>query len=450
MTSSKTFTILTEEVPGKQEIDFILWNVLQIEPSEYEILPVYLGEVETSEENFKKFTNEWIVSLPDIIVIVKLFKGKTSCVDYLLFDGVVDNDTCAGNAIAILESTKTTDTSSRNTAVFQRITKFMVYKKMFPDSLARCIMFYTDEWKNKSLTKTALFGLRLMMSLGIELFHGTTINLSNTYSITPFIDIAEMIETKNSIMEKRGNVSVRITSFDGIYTINCKLDKGTTSCVGKISHDPNVGLLSGIVNFIYNMDNVSIIKVTNHNLSQRYFDKMPESKFWYAIDNIPVLFDEVNIIERPILPSLYFVLETMITEKVSTILFSQVINKSYNCIFSNHSGCALTNVKTKDGRYEHIERTMKRPDILFYNETDNELIIVEGKLEKELKNGLKQLQDIHLERFTTMIQSLYPGATIKKGLCITINSIHELGKYADLEYPILFAIDNDGKFMVNI
>jgi hypothetical protein len=93
MTSSKTFTILTEEVPGKQEIDFILWNVLQIEPSEYEILPVYLGEVETCEENFKKFTNEWIVSLPDIIVIVKLFKGKTSCVDYLLFDGVVYNDT---------------------------------------------------------------------------------------------------------------------------------------------------------------------------------------------------------------------------------------------------------------------------------------------------------------------------------------------------------------------
>ena len=450
MTSSNTFTILTEEVPGKQEIDFILWNVLQIEPSEYDILPVYLGEVETGEANSKKFTNEWIVSLPDINVIVKLFKGKTSCVDYLLFDGVVDNDTCAGNAIAILESTKTTDTSSRNTAVFQRITKFMVYKKMFPNSSARCIMFYIDEWKNKSLTKTAAFGLRLMVSLGIELFHGTSINLSNTYSITPFRDITEMMETKNSIMEKRGNISVKITLFEGVYTVTCKLDKGTTTCAGKISHDPNVGLLSGIVNFIYNMDSVSIIKVTNHNLTQRYFDKMPESKFWYAIDNIPILFDGVNIIDRPSLPSLYFVLETMITEKVSTILFSQVIDKSYNCIFSNHSGCALTNVKTRDGGYEHIERTMKRPDILFYNETTNEILLVEGKIEKELKNGLKQLQDIHLERFTNMIQSLYPGATIKKGLCITINSISELGKYDDLEYPILFAIDNDGNFIVNV
>lgn len=321
---------------------------------------------------------------------------------------------------------------------------------MFPNSSARCIMFYIDEWKNKSLTKTAVFGLRLMASLGIELFHGTSINLSNTYNITPFRDITEMMETKNSIMEKRGNVSVKITLFEGIYTVNCKLDKGATTCAGKISHDPNVGLLSGIVNFIYNMDSVSSIKVASHNLTQTYFDKMPESKFWYAIDNIPILFDEVNIIERPTLPSLYFVLETMITEKVSTILFSQVIDISYNCIFSNHSGCALTNVKTIDGGYEHIERTMKRPDILFYNESTNEILLVEGKIEKDLKNGLKQLQDIHLERFTNMIQSLYPSATIKKGLCITINSINELGKYADLEYPILFAIDNNGNFVINV
>lgn len=321
---------------------------------------------------------------------------------------------------------------------------------MYPHSLARCVMFYIDEWKNDRLTNTAVFGLRLMNSLGIDVYHGDCCNLCETYDIFAFRDIEEMIETKNAIVEKKGNVNVKISYVDGTYTISCKLDKGCTTNVGKISHDPNVGLLSGIINFIHNEDESSLIKITNHNLSQLYFDKIPESKFWYAINDIHILFDNITIIERPQMPNIYFILESMITEKVSTILFSQTIDKSYNCIFSNHSGCALTNMKTKTGQYVNIERTMKRPDILFYNELTNELLLVEGKIEKEINNGISQLQYTHLERFTDMIQSLYPECKIKRGLCITIDKIKNINKYDDLEYPILFAIDNSGEFIVNV
>ena len=89
---------------------------------------------------------------------------------------------------------------------------------------------------------------------------------------------------------------------------------------------------------------------------------------------------------------------------------------------------------------------MSRPDILFYNKDRNELIIVEGKIEKDLKLGIAQLSDEHLERFTLLLKTSYPECSIKKALCITIDKIENIQKYNNLEFPILFALDHDGKF----
>jgi hypothetical protein len=440
--NSHIYTILTEEVPSQDEISFMLSNILNISKTLFQntmIMPIYLDN---------KFKGEWEMKFDNFIIIIKLFKGESSCADYLLFEGNVDNHTPPESAMCILESTKTNDTNSRNTSVNQRITKFLVYKKLYPDSKARMIMFYNNKWEQKSLTDTGKFGLRLMKSLGIEAYHGENHifeNIYDLYVIKIFNSIEEMITEKNKMKEKKGNVSVKIMYKEEIYYISCKLDKGISNNSGKISHDPNVGLLSGLIHFIHNNNPYCKIIIDKHNISQEYFNKMPKSKFWYAIHEIDVAFRNITIVKRPAMPNKYFTIENSCTEKISTILLSQIIDNKYSCIFSNHSGCALTNIKTKDKDIV-VERTMPRPDILFYNKTENTLLIVEGKIEKDIQLGINQLQDGHLYRFMQLIQSSYPDSTIKKGLCITIDNIDNIDKYTNTEFPVLFAIDTNNSF----
>jgi len=73
-----TFTILTEEVPSYDEITFMLGNVLKIEKSLFEkatIMPNYING---------KFKGEWEMQFDNYKIIIKLFKGESSCPDYLL------------------------------------------------------------------------------------------------------------------------------------------------------------------------------------------------------------------------------------------------------------------------------------------------------------------------------------------------------------------------------
>jgi len=434
----RTLTILTEEAPAIEEINFIIKDILSIEPPQINISPIL---------NNKSFNGEWEIKINTYTtIIIKLFKGESSCVDYLVYEGYVDDNTNPGNALCILESTKTTDKSSRNTAVNQRITKFMVYDRLYPTSQARKIMFYNEEWIGKKLTDTGAFGLTLMKSLNIEAYHvknNKAENLYDKYAVNVFQTIPELINAKNKIKEKLGNVSIKINNNDDDYYISCKLDKGTSTNSGKISHDPNVGLLCGLINFIHSKNKQAKIIIQRHNISQEYFDKSPKSKFWYAINKIPINFEHIQNITFPSLPTKYFTLEKKCTEKLATILCSQVISKDYKCIFSNHSGCALSNIKTHDKDIT-VERTMPRPDILFHNNEKNELFIIEGKIEKDINLGITQLKDEHLERFIVLIKTAYPECIIKKGLCVTIDSIENIQKYQSLEYPVVFALDSNG------
>jgi hypothetical protein len=89
---------------------------------------------------------------------------------------------------------------------------------------------------------------------------------------------------------------------------------------------------------------------------------------------------------------------------------------------------------------------MPRPDILFYNNGKKELFIIEGKIEKDINLGVSQLKDEHLDRFITLIKSAYPECSVKKGLCITIDNIENIQKYQTLEFPLVFALADDGVY----
>jgi hypothetical protein len=131
-----------------------------------------------------------------------------------------------------------------------------------------------------------------MKSLEIEAYHGENYiyeNLYDLYLINKFISIEEMINEKNKIKEKKGNVSVKISNKDDTYYISCKLDKGISNSSGKISHDPNVGLLSGLINFIHNNNNSCKILIDEMTkISWNIFAHKNEHGYPYIIEDIGI------------------------------------------------------------------------------------------------------------------------------------------------------------------
>jgi hypothetical protein len=447
----RKFTVLTEEKPNIDEVKLML-SMIGVNIDHSISNDFIIPNITSDTEGKKQFKGVWTLEVDGLIITIKLFKGKTSSIDYMLFNG--DAELTSGNAseaLVILESTKTTDNASRNTAVYQRITKFTTFDTMYPDFKGIKVMFWCNSiWKAK-LTPTAMFGMRLMETLNIikySLNKGTLINIKEKYEITPFDSCDDIIVSKNAIPEKKSNCSIRLSRVDEQIYISLKLDKGTGKSSGVISHDPNIGFLTAVINAFEKVTknpnhNKYIIK--NHNIKQKYFDKCPKSKLWYSINNISIEFEKCIIKKRPSLPSQYFTLESVMTEKLATILYDYV--SSNETIFSNHGGCALTCIKGPNSSILSVGQKMPRPDIVFRNDKLKEIEIIEGKLEKELGKGIKQLSNTHLEGFIGQLNVLYPDYTIKKGLCITINSIDCIGKYKNIEFPVKFALDNEGFFI---
>jgi len=450
---TKTFTVLTEENPNIDEIKLMLSMIDDV------IIPhtisndFIIPNITSDSEGKKKFKGVWTLEVDDLIITIKLFKGKTSSVDYMLFKEDVDLTTGnAAEALVILESTKTSDNASRNTAVYQRITKFTTFDTMYPDFKGIKVMFWCNSiWKDK-LTQTAMVGMRLMETLNINMYSlnkGNLINIKEKYEITAYECCDDIIESKNAIPEKKGNCSIRLNRLDNDIYISLKLDKGNGKFSGVISHDPNVGFLAAIINAfekVTKKPNHNNYIIKNHNIKQKYFDKCPNSKLWYSLSDINIVFEECVIKKRPVLPSQYFTLESDMTEKLATILYAYV--SPNETIFSNHGGCALTCIKGHDDTtILSVGQKMPRPDIVFRNDEHKEIEIIEGKLERELGKGIKQLSNTHLEKFVGQLNKLYPDYTIKKGLCITINSVDCIDKYKNLEFPVKFAIDNEGFFI---
>jgi hypothetical protein len=436
------FQVLTEETPNIDEIRIMLEFNNYIIPSSYtneNIIPNIIDNV---------FAGEWILTIPEGIINIKLFKGKTSSVDYMLFSGDSElYNGYAGDALCILESTKTSDNVSRNTAVYQRISKFMTYNKMYPESKAIQIMFWIDSNWSETLTQTAILGFRMMDTLNIKLFAtiGSQLcDIKDKYQIMPFTTTDSLIQCKNNIPQKKGNQSIRLRRDDSIFYISLKLDKGDGQYAGVISHDPNVGFLSAVLNCIEKIEPGSIYIIENHGIQQKYFDKSPSSKLWYSLNKMNIVFNECTIKTLPELPNRYFDLENEMTEKLCTILCDMI--STTRTIFSNHGGCALTCIKGTNCE-ESVGRKMPRPDIVFEDECKKEILIIEGKLEKELTKGVKQLTEEHLKGFVEILNKNYPSHTIKKGLCITIDNIDNISKYENLEYPVLFALDMNGRFI---
>src|SRR5690606_24239592 len=99
-------------------------------------------------------------------IYVKTVSGYSSFVDFLVYfqeQEPVADDT----PLYAIEETKTDDSESRNTGVYQRCTKF-VYIDYFYSYVKKIMLYDLQVTQKAKPTQTNIFGSRLLATCGVE------------------------------------------------------------------------------------------------------------------------------------------------------------------------------------------------------------------------------------------------------------------------------------------
>lgn len=427
----KTITILTEENPQINEIEFILHYLLHFICSVFEIIPSVIDGVWNGA--FVAKTN-----VPHINVEIRLVKGSGSFLDYIVYDHAQpDVDTSV--PVLLMESTKTTDAESRNTAIYQRFTKFAVAKQKYPQT--PLVLYYNTV--QHTHTATSLFGRRLLATFGVKLY-----DVNGRDMLTDsqrFISVEEVMIEKNKMTEKKGNISVKIAQIaPHRYTITAKLSKGANT---NICNDPNKGLVTGIASVIFILDKEATFVIMNHCVDIQKLKKVTNEKFWYANSLYEVKLDGCELSSKGTLcPDTYWHMDTQ-SEKAATINYHKHMEQTgWNTIYHNHSSSARSNFISEDGKEHQVPKDVTIPDVVVVNKERKVIQICEGKIFKDHLMGVKQLDE--LSDFIKYTNDHYKGYTIERGLCLYVKLLSDIHRVSTLTYPIFFALDSTGAIYI--
>jgi hypothetical protein len=417
--------ILTEENPQIAEVQYIV-NALKISSKITGLEPVLdSGSVWTGK--FAALSNTTIV--PNLYI--QLFKGKGACVDYMVYDTLTPTEKTT--PVLLLESTKTSDTESRNSSVYQRFTKFAVVKLTYPTT--PLVLFYT--MPQNPHTATALFGLRLLKTHGVTVIDSTGKDL--LLNVKPFTSVDDLIQAKNSMAKRANNVSVEITKTgEHSYSISAKLCKGEAK---DLNHDPNIGLITGLCSAMSSLDKEASFLITNHGLNTEKLT--PTAKFWYANRNHCLMLEGCSLDSRKaVYTPMPLTFESQ-SEKAATILFELLTHKEkkLETLFHNHSSSARSSFLLPNKTVCQVPKDCSIPDIVLLDSTNKTIYICEGKIHKDIQLGVTQLDA--LQNFETFLKGHYKESTVQKGLCVFLPK----GKKSPVtKYPIWFTLNADGSY----
>lgn len=326
-------------------------------------------------------------------VFIKTISGQSSLVDYLIF---YQDEEPTQNDIPIyaIEETKTDDSESRNTGVYQRCTKFVFVEYYYPN-IKKIMLYNLKIEQKKEPTPTYIFGTRLLLNFGVEILG----KVLDKKIFTPFKSIDEVIKFKGKINARGSNVSIQLKKSKDKIQISGRLFKS-----GGLAHDPNIGALSLISAVLRKFGWKKQIEITKHGLQQNHVGK--RNKYIQIANKLNTSLEYLQM-PRAELNQSYWHYETK-GEKLGTIFIHLVVENftSGFSIYENHAGCERGYFYTKDGKPIALEKYEDRqkykagdkdkklhlPDLILIDFDRSEIINVEGKKYEFRRHGIEQLK----------------------------------------------------------
>lgn len=448
--------IRTEERPKtttlKEIINIYLKNIRKsnlklVDADTLVIKPIFIGNNFSFKYIIILFRDDILNELQQDNIPLDLVSGTSSFIDFLLFE---DN-----KLVALIEETKTDDSESRNTGVYQRASKFVYANILFP--LIPKFMLYTNQSNISSKpSNTAIFGTKLLKTIGVSIIG------KNSYydNSTPFLSIKEICAFKDKMRRPPlSNVPVLITkdcSWDpNIQCIpNSLFISGTLSkplSEGNIAHDPNIGCLTLIGSAVRKLDPTIPIYITHHGVSQKYIVNNTENKFLYISNFLNMKLcglAQPNIkYDYNQLRELYYK-STVNSEKVTTIFLHLLLehSKKGKLIYENHAGCERGYFYNINDLPEALPKSISDkklyiPDLIMILESGL-VINIEGKKLSTLISGLQDLENYDLIE-SVFITPNY-GSNIQRWVSTFGGSIDTI------PHPkVILHINNDGSIIIN-
>lgn len=449
----KTLWILTEERPKKDVIQTIFQRVaseLQIGffAGSLKIVPVI-------ENGLFAFTYQVLgIDTSQIKqILIKTVSGQSSFVDYLIYWQEHEPKPTDRPLFAI-EETKTDDSESRNTGVYQRCTKF-VFIDLFYPNVKKIMLYSLQVTQKENPSGTNLFGSRLLATYGVEVLG----KIQNDEQIKPFNSIDELIEHKNAMrLPPRNNVPILITKTVDEIQISGRLFKA-----GSLSHDPNIGALSMISAVLRKLGWKQKITITQHGLIQ---DNLPKkhntkpNKFIQIANQLNINLDGL-ILPKSKISGDYWHFECN-GEKLGTIfihLAVEAFTLGYS-IFENHAGCEKSYFRKSNGDVVPLEKYSNReeyksgnknaiahiPDLILLDIEHLEVLNIEGKTYTNRANGILELANYDfIEK--NYIAEFYPNYEIIR--TVVLYGSNE-NNNVNLAIEIGFLLNQQGKMILGI
>lgn len=328
-------------------------------------------------------------------VYIKIVSGNSSFTDYLIFYQEQE-PTQKDIPIYAVEETKTDDSESRNTGVYQRCSKFVFIKHYYPN--VKMIMLYNLQVAQKEKqTLTNVFGTRLLLTVGVEIMGKVQVN----ENYTAFNNIDELIAFKDRMRQApKGNVPITIKKFENKIIVTGRLYKN-----GGLSHDPNIGALSIICSALRTLGWQKEIVISNHGLNQLCIGS--RNKFIHIANALNITLDGLSVPQAT--RSDFYWKYDYEGEKLGTIFIHLVVENFTQgvSIYENHAGCERGYFITSRGEHIAICKYMDRekykngdknqivfiPDLILKDIKRSEIINIEGKKYKFRLNGINELKN---------------------------------------------------------
>lgn len=388
--------ILTEERPKREVIELIIRHFATNHPCDVSIDNLNIIPIMANGlfQFAYRVTGVKCAGVNDILI--KIVSGSSSFVDYIIFHQ--ENEPVATDRpIYLIEETKTDDSESRNTGIFQRSSKFVFANYYYPE--VKKIMYYNIRISPKETpTQTNIFGTRMLLTLGVEIM-GKELD-PNVFK--PFENLDDFMQFRNATRKPpKGNTPIVMTKHEDKITISGKLIKA-----GHLSHDPNIGALTAIACCIRFLGWTGKIVITEHGLEQKHVGST--NKFIQIANKIGIELDGLTVPAATLLTD-YWHYDNQ-QEKLGTIFLALAVEAYTNgvAIYENHGGAErgylldLNNKlfiavpKYQEGMREAYKlgdktQIINIPDLVILDRDNNEIVDVEGKKYSTRQNGIKEL-----------------------------------------------------------